>query len=233
MTQRNSSLPADELLHFVVHEIKAPLTVILGNARWLCRNWRASPSQERESSLQELQREAERIDLLLRNLAVLSSVSRVEAEPVLLNHFLARFVESSCRRLPDLLVSFKVPSPSPVVRGNEALLAIVLENLIMNSHKYALSGGAVDLSATTRAGRCILSVRDYGAGIHPSELDLIFDLFYRSGSLSSSTPGSGIGLAVCRRLVEAMGGRITAALPERRGLEVRVLLDLYEDDNDA
>jgi signal transduction histidine kinase len=98
--------------------------------------------------------------------------------------------------------------PLPTVPGHECQLRRVLQNLIGNALKY--SGGRppeVHVAAQREDGHWLLSVCDRGVGIPPEQHERIFQIFQR-GQASDAVPGKGIGLAVCRRLVERHGGRI-------------------------
>jgi light-regulated signal transduction histidine kinase (bacteriophytochrome) len=96
----------------------------------------------------------------------------------------------------------------PVVAMHESRLAQVLQNLVGNALKYRRSEPPrVHISASEKDGWCVLSVTDNGIGIEPQFADSIFGLFKRLHT-RDQYPGSGIGLAICQRIVERYGGRI-------------------------
>jgi signal transduction histidine kinase len=106
----------------------------------------------------------------------------------------------------------------------------VVRNLLSNADKYSPKGAAIEISLR-RAGEGVgeLVVRDRGVGIDPEEAELIFERFYRSERTSRLVGGSGVGLALCKRLIEAMSGQIWARPREGGGLEVGFSLPLYEE----
>jgi signal transduction histidine kinase len=119
----------------------------------------------------------------------------------------------------------------PVAAGDEALIEQVLRNLISNAAKYGPADGRIEVVVEAAGGRPRIRVLDEGPGIDPEEADRLFDLFYRSPR-TSRVSGSGIGLFVARRLVEAMGGSVWARPREDSpGAEFGVDLQPVQDDS--
>ena len=99
-----------------------------------------------------------------------------------------------------------------------------------NADKYSPPDEPIELTACQDgSGDIIISVRDHGPGIGAQELELIFERFYRSDRTAKQAGGAGIGLTVCKRLIEAQGGRIWAGTPEGGGLEVSFSLPAYKE----
>jgi K+-sensing histidine kinase KdpD len=97
----------------------------------------------------------------------------------------------------------------------------VLHNLLDNARKYGGDESATSINVSKTGEEIMISVHDPGPGVEPEALDQIFQPFVRgSSSQKSEAAGSGLGLAVCRGIVEAHGGRIWASLPENGGFEV-------------
>jgi signal transduction histidine kinase len=100
----------------------------------------------------------------------------------------------------------------------------VLGNLVNNAIKYSPDGGTVTIALTTRSNQVVVSVRDEGIGMNDEEVRAAFEPFQRSGGLKNHVPGSGLGLYVVRRLVEAHGGTVSIQSERGRGSTFEVQL---------
>ena len=206
------------LLTSIGHDLKTPLASILGAISAL-RSYGASYGEAaREDLLATAQEEAERLARFVDNLL---DMTRLEAgalgpkrEPV----DVADAVGSALRRTSRLLAGHRVetdlPANLPLLRADFVLLEQVLVNLLENAARYAPAGTPVEIAARIGDEAFLLEVRDRGPGIPPDEAGRIFDRFYRA---LNAVPGKGVGLglAVAKGFVEAMGGTIAAH--ERQG----------------
>ena len=130
---------------------------------------------------------------------------------------------------PDREVTIDCPADLPPVAAEPTYFEQVLTNLLNNAEKYSPPGRPVQVTATHDDGRIAIRVLDRGRGIEPEEAERIFTAFYRSSRTSHEASGAGIGLAVCKRLVEAQGGNVWAAPREDGGTEVGFALRLESD----
>jgi two-component system sensor histidine kinase KdpD len=103
----------------------------------------------------------------------------------------------------------------------------VLRNLLSNADKYSPSDAPIGVRVRNTGSEVVISVSDEGPGVALEELDLIFERFYRAPG--SGKNGTGIGLTVCKRLIEAQSGRIWAQRRDRGGLEVSFTLPIYSE----
>ena len=198
------------ILSSVSHDLRTPLATITGAASSLAEEQRElDPAARRELS-RSIYREADRLDRLLKNLL---DMMRLEAGAVQLSkewHPIDEVVGAALARLEGRLrehtVNTAFPADLPLVLVDGVLLEQVVINLMENAVKYAPSGGPIDLSASASDRDVIVEVADGGPGIPVGDESRIFDKFYR-GSLAREG-GVGLGLTICRGIVEAHGGRI-------------------------
>ncbi len=149
---------------------------------------------------------------MIEDLLVLSRAERgsleVSDEPVLIQRVVGRVITDIKRRQPGLVVELALPSDLPPVRGELSYVEQVLRNLVGNAAKYGPPAGPIRIAGTAIDGFAEIRVLDAGPGISPDDAERVFELFYRSRETAARVSGAGIGLFVCRQLVELMGGRI-------------------------
>jgi two-component system sensor histidine kinase KdpD len=118
-----------------------------------------------------------------------------------------------------------VPDSLKLVQADATLLQQTLVNLLDNAAKYAPHGSLISIDAEAEEATVTLRIVDGGPGLPDSELDRVFDKFFRSATTSARHPGTGLGLTICRGLVEAMHGTIRASnRVDRSGLCVSITL---------
>jgi len=105
----------------------------------------------------------------------------------------------------------------------------ILRNLLSNADKYSPKDSPIEIAITRRDDEADIVVLDRGPGISPEESEIIFERFYRSDRTANKAAGIGLGLTVCKRLIEAQAGRIWARPREGGGLEVGVTLPIYKE----
>jgi PAS domain S-box-containing protein len=204
----------EAFIDIISHELRTPITTILGATEILSRPDRVTDPEVRMMMLADARAESERLYRLVEDLLVLSRVERgrlvVESEPLQLRRLLARVVTHMASELPSVSISLKTPDYLPVVSGEATYVEQILRNLLENAAKYSPAGTDVCVSAKHVGSEVVIAVVDGGPGIPTASIDHIFDLFYRDPSMARTVAGSGIGLFVCRNLAEAMGGRMHA-----------------------
>ncbi|NLE95535.1 MAG: cell wall metabolism sensor histidine kinase WalK [Dehalococcoidia bacterium] len=201
------------LLALVSHELQTPISIIKAYASTLARsdaNWSEELVREKLGAIEE---ESDRLSRLVSRLLY---TTRLEANAVSLNPMLIDLVKESQRvakRLAELdethelVVSF--PGDFPPVMGDPEKINEVLTNLIENAMKFSPEGGTITVEGTAAGDEVQVSIGDQGIGISEAEQSRIFERFYRvSESGMGTVPGTGLGLHICRILVQAHGGRI-------------------------
>ncbi len=154
----------------------------------------------------------------------------VITEPVLVQRVIEKAVAALNRRKPNRPVAVEVPDDLEPAAASSVYLEQILRNLLGNADKYSPDDSPIEIKAGYSSEHAIwVSVRDHGPGIPPDEVVLIFERFYRSSGTAGKAGGAGIGLTVCKRLIEAQGGVISAANHPEGGLEVVFELPVYRE----
>lgn len=232
--EREAARLRDAFTGVVSHELRTPITTIYGGTRVLARRWRDMEPETRDGILGDVVEEADRLYRLVEDLLVITRVERraldIGDEPIHLGHVVERVVASERPRWAGVEFVCHVSPDLPSVAGEDTYIEQVLRNLVGNAAKYGGPGSTVTLDMATAGPDVRLRVLDEGPGIEEHEAERLFDLFYRAPATAASVSGAGIGLFVCRQLVEAMGGTIRAERRPEGGAAFIVTLPRYEDD---
>ncbi len=215
----------NSLLSSVSHDLRTPLAAITGAASTLLEGRPAADVQH--ELLQTIREEADRLNRLVRNLLEMTRLeSGVEVRKEW--HQLEEVVGAVLGRLEPALrdrpLRTDVPKDLPLVPMDDVLIDQALTNLLENVVKYTPAGTAVELRAWSDGSSVTVEIADHGPGLAPGDEARVFDKFYRS--VSSSSRGAGLGLTICRAIVEAHGGRIWAQNGPDGGAAFRFTLPL-------
>ncbi|MDY0965471.1 DUF4118 domain-containing protein [Massilia sp. CFBP9026] len=201
----------NSLLAALSHDLRTPLTALVGLSESLLRG-EALPESPRALA-QSLHDEAVRMGTLVANLL---DMARIESGEVRFNlewQALEEVVGSALRAcgaaLRDHSVAVRLQHDLPLVRFDAVLIERVLCNLVENAAKYTPGGSRIEIAASRRGAWIDVTVYDDGPGLRPGSEEAIFEKFTR-GERESALPGVGLGLAICRAIVEAHGGTIRA-----------------------
>jgi len=203
----------DEFIGFVSHELRSPLTVIMGAVNTvLTEGERLSPEETRQL-LQDAAWEAESLSRLLGNLLELSRVQAnrlfLRTEAINVKKVIQDTVEEIKHQ--SLIHQFVIDLPRklPPVYADQLRLERILYNLLENAVKYSPQGGEIRVSVKPEEEHLVIGISDQGIGISGADQTRLFEPFQRlEDSRIDRVEGAGLGLLVCRRLVEAHGGRI-------------------------
>ena len=234
LEERRAGEFREAFIDVISHELRTPITTILGLTQILSRPGRADDSASRMALLEDVRAESERLHRLVEDLLVLSRAERgrlvIDAEPLQPRRLLERIVAHESPELPSIQIETRLAPDLPVVAGEGTYVEQIVRNLLGNAAKYTPVGTNVVVSATRRDHVVEVRVSDDGPGIPEESLRRVFDLFYRDPHSARSVAGSGIGLFVCRSLVEAMGGRMWAVRRPAGGSEFAFTLRVLEAD---
>lgn len=212
----NLTQTRDEYIASVSHELKSPLTSILGGAQYIERLLRApAPDVGKAVAWARVIQDHVRvmmlvIDDLLDASRIQSGAFDLRVAPRDINECVAVAVE---RLGPDATARVTViPSSIPATGcWDRQRLLQVLANLLDNALKYSPGGEPVSVVVEAGADEVVVSVRDRGVGVPPAELPRLFERFYRTASASvTGILGTGLGLFICDRIIRAHGGRLWA-----------------------
>jgi signal transduction histidine kinase len=229
---RNARSVRDAFLGILSHELRTPVTTIYGGSEMLARRSGTISDEGKREVYEDIRAEADRLYRLVENLLVLSRVERqglqIESEPVLLQRLIPRVIEGEAGRWPNSTFDMDLPAGLPPVAAEETYLEQILRNLVANAAKYGGGDGRVLVRAEDANALVRVTIADSGPGFPEGERERLFELFYRSPSLSRTASGAGIGLFVCRQLIDAMDGRMWAANRPGGGAEFGFELPVFQ-----
>ena len=226
----------DAFVGVVSHELRTPITTIHGLSKMLRQRGDRLDPDVRTRAIEDVEAEADRLHRLVEDLLVLSRAERgaveIEGEPIGITRLLRRVLEAERIRLGNRTVELEIDGHLPLVLGEETYVEQVVRNLVTNAAKYSDPPAPIRVVASEADGEVTIRVLDEGIGIGGEDAERAFELFFRSPSASKVASGAGIGLFVCRQLVEAMGGRIWVAPRDGAGTEVGFSLPVHVDDEE-
>jgi two-component system, OmpR family, sensor histidine kinase KdpD len=219
------------LLAAVSHDLRTPLATIKASTTSLLDPGVDWAPNERDDFLRGIDEETDRLSLMVGNLLDLSRIEGSVLKPDMEWYDLAELIQDVAGRLAARarqrghVLTTDVAPDLPLLYFDYVEIAQVLVNLGENALKYAPPGTEVTLATRQVPGAIELSVRDTGQGISPKDVPHLFDKFFRAEK-TGRVPGTGIGLAIAKGLVEAHGGRIWVESRVGEGTTFRFTLPL-------
>ncbi len=200
------------LLSSISHDLRTPLLGILGASQSLNENWTQFTEDIRRNLVGLIAKDAARLDRLVQNLL---DMTRIVSGGLTLNRQssdIRSVVENALSRLSsithDRTINLKIPAQRLPIDADA--ITKVLVNVIENACSYSTVVDPIDIETKNEAGFMVITVTDRGPGIPLSERERVFDMFYRLKAEINVPGGVGLGLSICRGLVEAHGGQIIA-----------------------
>lgn len=202
-----------KFLAMISHELRTPLTSIKGFTTTLLAEDVSWEPEEQRDFVQTIQQEANRLQELIDHLLDLSRLESGMLPIMLESHNLQAIMEDASPQFQTLTsgqsFTIRVPANLPPVYVDKKRIAQVLVNLVRNAATYSPKGTEINIDAYLRKGVVQVNVVDGGPGIPPAEHKSVFRAFQRGVNVENgSVQGAGLGLAICKGLVEAHGGRI-------------------------
>jgi signal transduction histidine kinase len=205
-----------DFMNAVMHEVKSPLTSIMGYAEMLSEQKLGPLSDPQKEPVEVINRQSRRILDMINDLL---DLARIESGVFKLDKKPLSLIEVACKVIEEMepsldarkLVLVQEFDPAvPAVNVDEGKITEVFTNLLSNAAKFSNIGGKIFFSIAPQGTEVLVSIRDEGLGINPVDLPHIFEKFYRASKESMERKGTGLGLAICKTIVEAHGGKIWA-----------------------
>jgi two-component system, OmpR family, sensor histidine kinase KdpD len=217
------------LLSAVSHDMKTPLASIMtAGSSLLSSPWQKDTTTR--ELLETIVQESERMNALITNLL---SATRLESGSVILNKEIEAIddlvfgvLSRLSGRLAERDVNVEIPADLPMVSVDAVLIDQLLVNLLENALRYTPSGSPIEIRGASEGGAVSVEVCDRGPGIPAAERERVFDKFYRGQAAKHNDGGTGLGLTICRAVVQAHGGSIAIAARTDGGTRVRFTLPL-------
>jgi len=200
----------DDFLTLVSHELRTPLTTILGMAQVLIRHGHLLDGETTQDALTDISNYAHRMTRLVEDLLTLSrksANSQLELEPIASDHTVNEVIREHHRYSQSKRVIVGNVGPCPPVLGHQLLFEHVLLNLLSNAEKYSPQDTTIEVICEQSGQEVVTRVLDRGSGISEEDLPHVFEEFYRAEA-TRHLPGAGLGLPVCKRLMDLQGGRV-------------------------
>jgi PAS domain S-box-containing protein len=226
-----SNTVKDEFLGLVSHELRTPVTTIFGNASLLRERGDQLGEAQRRSMIVDIAEDSDRLLAIVENLLLLTklaSSSPVDLEPQVLAHVVRKSVGSFQRRHLGRAIKLSIEPRHLIVETDRTYLELLLENLLSNATKYSQPSTEIEVVVHSQDGEGQVVIRDRGIGLGDTDPEQLFTAFFRTEEAKRHASGIGVGLAVCRRMLDVQGGRIWARPRDGGGSEFGFALPLAE-----
>ncbi len=209
---RESERLRTALLDSITHELRTPLTSIKASIASVRENPTMDAAQKDEM-FAVIEEEADRLNRLIAEAVEMAQLDAREVKMDMRPHSIRKAVDAALAELAETLrknpVEVRLPESLPQTRMDLTYITKVLRHLLENAVKYSPEGSPIYISAEAGEGTLTVNVADRGTGIDDLEQAMIFDKFYRGRERRGLIPGTGMGLAIVRSIVEAHHGKIT------------------------
>jgi PAS domain S-box-containing protein len=223
-----------ELLANVSHDLRTPLTSIKGYSTTILRHYQKLTDEEKRDFLREIDSASDRLTELIENLLQLSKLEaggfRMNKEPLAVDSLIANAIEDIQQKAQSYTFTAKLPKSLPLVEADPRRIRQVIDNLLTNAVKYSPEGTEISVICEVDDQSLFVRVQDQGVGIAAHELEKIFERFYQaaSGTSTHKAGGVGLGLAICKGIIEAHKGRIWAQSEIGKGSAFTFALPLFQ-----
>jgi two-component system, OmpR family, sensor histidine kinase KdpD len=230
---RRSDRLRTALLNSISHDLRTPLSTVLGSTTTLIDYGDELRPEVRRDLLDSIREEAERLNGYVGNLLDMTKIEGGALAPrkdwVDAREVLTAALERVARRLGKREAVRDFPDRLTLVKADPGLLEQAFVNILENAIAYSTDECRIEIAAYEDLRNVVISIEDEGRGIPTAELEHVFEKFRRMDQSSDRGKGAGLGLAISKGFVDAMGGRIAAASPIHEGRGTRILISLPKE----
>lgn len=217
------------LLDSITHELRTPLTAIKASASALLSSEQISDENRREM-LTVIDEECDRLNGLIAQAVQMGQLEtsgmQMDLNACSVHELLQRAVQGCSFSLAEHHLEVSISADCPSALADAAWIEKAIANILVNAAKYSPAGSTIHITAEAGIDKVALSVADEGPGIDPAEREMIFERFYRGHRFRGRLPGTGMGLAICRAVVDAHHGAIQVENQPGRGARFTITLPL-------
>lgn len=221
----------NEFISTVSHDLRSPLTAILGYVELFDR---VGPVNDQQRDfIRRVQVSVQSVTALINDLLELGKIEAGisgTVDTVPMDTVLQSAIDNISYQITEKDLNFhtKLPPVAPLIYGNPVRIRQMLDNLLGNALKYTPVGGDIVVSLAVEADQLLLQISDTGPGIPPADQPHIFEKFYRGSNVSTKVTGSGLGLAIVKSIVETHHGRIWVDSVYGKGSTFTVVLPIVK-----
>ena len=217
------------LLRSVSHDLRTPLSTIAGSGEILLQNHMEFPPAKTKELLTDIVNDANWLNQMVENLLCLTKAesgrSALHKVPEILGELVSEVVDRLSKKVRNHEVRVKFPDDTIMVLVDAGLIKQVLINILDNAVSYTPPGSTIDIRAIQKEDSVFLEISDNGPGIPEETLPLLFQPFFSvSNSVYAKRKGMGLGLAICKTIVEAHNGTISVQNKKPRGTLFTIIL---------
>lgn len=224
------------LLRAISHDLRTPLTGIIGSSSSYLENYPELPEEERTELIANIKEDAQWLLNMVENLLTVTRIKdnetdKVKKSPEVVEEVVSEAIQRLRKRLPDIKIQVDMPNNFLMLSMDPTLIEQVLINLMENAHLHSGSKEPINLIIREGSDHISFTVRDYGRGINEKQLPYIFEGQQTMSETSDGHKGIGIGLSICKTIIQAHNGEITAS-NHSQGAEFTFTLPKEKEDYD-
>lgn len=222
------------LLRGISHDLRTPLTGILGSSSAILENGRTMDQETHDTLINNIKEDSQWLIRMVENLLSVTRINEgpmnVTKTPEAAEEIVAEAISRIRKRFVSRKIKVKVPEALLIVPMDGTLIEQVIINLLENGIKYSAENSVIEVEVKKYGNEAVFEVRDQGKGISDQDFPYLFETYVPDGKRSSdSSRGMGIGLSICNSIVKAHQGKMEAENKEQGGAVFRFTLPLQED----